>query len=195
MKQFTKIHFTIVKILSLISVIINFVGVIPILAFGISMIAGIQFEFGILMLVVCLPLVVVIACLQLKVFKIYSQASKMDDEFLVQNQSKIFGWGVFFAIVLLSTLIGFIIALVCIILANNYITDVANGNVEGQNKTLGETVKSSSKEVVDGTKEVFGIQDDMDKKMLQLQKAKEMFDQKVISEEEYSAMRKKILDI
>lgn len=31
--------------------------------------------------------------------------------------------------------------------------------------------------------------------MLQLQKAKEMFDQKVISEEEYSAMRKKILDI
>ena len=164
MKQFTKIHFTIVKILSLISVIINFVGVIPILAFGISMIAGIQFEFGILMLALCLPLVVVIACLQLKVFKIYSQASKMDNEFLVQNQSKIFGWGVFFAIVLLSTLIGFIIALVCIILANNYISDVANGNVEGQNKTLGETVKSSSKEVVDGTKEIFGIQDNMDKK-------------------------------
>lgn len=200
MRKFTQVHFMLVKIFSLIMSILMLISIVPFIIYCITA-SGYYHPFFSLLwpFLLVYSVEIVLAILLIKVFLLYNKASKMDNEFLVQNQGKILGWGIFYSIVMMTTIIGFIIALIFCIMANSYITDLKEGREE---KTMGDVarnagnaVKTGAKGVVDGTKEVFGIENQMDKQIEQLNKLKSMFDNAIISKDEYDAMRKKILNI
>ena len=67
--------------------------------------------------------------------------------------------------------------------------------VQNANQSFGSAVKSGAEKVVSGTKEVFGVLSGIDKSMDELLKLKEMKDKELITEEEYDAMRRKLLKI
>ena len=120
----------------------------------------------------------------------FNKAKDMTDEDLIKNRGNLFGWGVFLAIVLAPTVLGLIAALIFITLVNNYIVELEKGNVEVKDKSFGQTLVDSAKSVVGGAKEASG--ETLEQKLEELNKLKE---KGVITEEEYQAKRKQILNI
>lgn len=201
MRSFTKTHFVVVRIISLIMSILNFLAIAGV-AVGAILLFTTPYGYGtlpaILLLVLGTPLTIVIAILMLKTSKLYAQASQMDDEFLKTNKGRILGWGIFYAIVLSPTVLFFIAALVCVILANNYINSLINGTAD---RTLGQTVKQGATSFVTGAREVWQDSrinaevNELENMQQTLKKLTEMKELGYLTEEEYQAKRKKILKI
>lgn len=101
MRDFTKIHFQIVRFLSLFMAIINFLGVAAVLCVSIFMFIDYYCPVwaGLLTLLIGTPFTFIFGILLIKVYKLYTNASKMDDEFLKTKRSSILGRGIFFSIV------------------------------------------------------------------------------------------------
>ena len=61
--------------------------------------------------------------------------------------------------------------------------------------SIGQSIKEGAKKTVDGTKEVFGIKSKLERQKDELQKLNAMKEEGLLTEEEYSAKRKQILEI
>ncbi|MGN1222396.1 MAG: SHOCT domain-containing protein [Christensenellales bacterium] len=198
MRNFTKTHFVIVRIVSLIEAIIAFIGLAVLFSLGIFLFHD-PYTYISVILLICIIPDIVLAILLLKTSKVYKLASKMDAEFIKQNKGRITGWGVFFSIVLAPTILLFIVAIVCVILANNYMQDLIDGKVD--EKTFGQAVKSGATNVATGSREV--LQDskhnaelnELENLQQSLAKLGELKQTGLITEEEYQAKRKKILGL
>lgn len=208
MRNLTKTHFTLVRVFSLIAAILNFIGIIPVVIYSVLMIfslgqyrhisyysTGLAYS-GLALLVFGLALTITFGCLLIKVTKLYKEAAKMDDEFLKENKGRILGWGIFFAIVMSPSIIGFIASLVLSILANNYIQGLIDGREE-DNRSFGQKVKTTSRSIVRGTKEVFvGSDEEKQEDLLKkLRDLKQMKEDGLIDEDEYAVLRKKTLGL
>lgn len=204
MRSFTKTHFVIVRVVSLIMSILNFIGIAGVVIAAIVLLTSPYSSGvipGILLIILGTPLTIVIAILMLKTSKLYAKTSQMDDEFLKANKGRILGWGIFFAIAFAPTFIFFVVSLVFVILANNYINKLIDGTAYNENKTFGQTVKQGATSLVTGTREVW--QDsktnaevhELENMQQSLKKLSEMKELGYLTEEEYQAKRKKILKI
>lgn len=201
MKNFTRVHFTLVRIISLILAIIGFIGVVPFIIAGIVIMANQHFMVPLAALCMFLfPVIsLVLGFILLKVSKLYKEASKMEKEFLIENKTKILGWGIAFSIIMAPTLLGLIAALICVCIANIYISDLAEGKDE--DVTVGQKLKEGATKVVSGARDVWedskhtSETSDLDNVQAQLKKLTEMKEAGIITEEEFQAKRKKILDI
>ena len=178
MKSFTKTYFTVMQIIDLI--------------------LGILFCITIVGLIFGIPL-----CIASGKFK---KANLANNEELISMRGSLMGWGIFSAIILAPTILGFFVLIVLVVLANNQILALEKGETEKANRTFGQavsdgaknagnTIKNGAKATVDGTKEVFGIQNKMDKQNEELARAKKWKDDGIISEEEYNSLKRKILGI
>ena len=130
--------------------------------------------------------------------KKFGKAYKASDQELIQMRGNLFGWGIFNAVILIGSIIGFIIVLCLVCSVNNeikrYEASLVNGE-EFKQASIGQIVKDGAKKTVEDTKEVFGIKSKLDKQQEQLQKLGKMKADGLITEEEYNAVRKKILEI
>ena len=167
MKDYAKTYFLVAWIVSIVMAVL----------YGIT-IAG---------LVLTIPLVIA--------FKKFKAAEKMSDTELVEHRRSLFGWGIFLSIVCAPTDIVIIALIVCSIVINNYIKDIEEGNAEKTEKSFSDTVVDSSKELWKNTKEAFATKPSLDKQKEELAKLDQMKNEGIITEEEYAAKRKKILDI
>ncbi len=113
----------------------------------------------------------------------FREASEMDTQYLILNKGSILGWGIFSAIVLSATVIGLIVILVFAIIANNYIDELQ------QNVNAANAGGSTTATVSDAPKTNEGSEEK------QLKDLKKMFDDGLITAEEYETKRKKILGI
>lgn len=115
----------------------------------------------------------------------FKSAINMQDKELVENRKSLLGWGIFLSIVLAPTIIGLIVLLIFVLLVNNHIQNIEDGKTELTEKSLGDTIASffsSNKTEVSKTK-------------AELEELQKMKDEGLITEEEYNAKRKKILDL
>lgn len=167
MRKLTKVYFKVAQILALI------IGII----YCITLVGAI---FGV-------PLIIA----GNKFGKYYS----MTDEELVYNRGSIMGWGIFLAIMLAPTIILLIVVLVLVFMVNSHIKSIEEGNVEKSNRTFGQAVSDGASSVWNGTKKTFNIKSKLEKQKDQLDKLTEMKEAGIITEEEYQAKRKQILDI
>ena len=156
-------------------------------AWIVSIVMAVLYGITIVGLILTIPLVIA--------FKKFKAAEKMTDSELVAHRSNLFGWGIFLSIVCAPTGVVMIVFIVCSILINNYIKDIAEGNTEKTNKSFSDTVVDSGKELWENTKDALSSKPSIDKQKEELEKLKQMKDEGVITEEEYNAKRKKILDI
>lgn len=205
MKTFVRTHFMLLWIVSLIMSIINFIGAGVIIVLNIvNAIVLSRGDVGILdmslagyivFVVVGVTVTICVGYCLIKCANIYKIASKMDEEYLKMNKNQIFGWGIFFSVVFAPTILFFIIALVCVIIVNNYIEGLINGD------TVSEQVKAASTKVLSDAKIAWkdskqnAMLNDLSNVQEALRKLKEIKDNGLITEEEYQAKRKKILDI
>lgn len=120
----------------------------------------------------------------------FKNASNMSDSDLVKNRSNLFGWGIFLAIVLAPSILGLVIALIFVIMVNNYILDLEKGNTQATEKSFGETVKDGVKNILSDVKE--GVTTSLEDQLAELEELKESGK---ITEEEYTAKRKQILNV
>ncbi len=125
----------------------------------------------------------------------FNVARKMSDEELVKNRSNLFGWGIFLAIVLSPTIIGLIVLLILVIMVNNYINNLEQGNLEEANKSFGQTIKEGTSKTWTGIKEAFGVKSKLEKQKDQIAELQKMKEEGIITEEEYEAKRKQILGL
>ena len=126
---------------------------------------------------------------------------------IIQEKGDIFGWSIFFGIITLP--IGAVIFIFAG-MVNSFLEECTkNNNTQGninyqqnntqfgvnngevQEKTFGQTVKDFSKKTVNGVKDAFGIKDTTQK----LEELKKMYEEGIITKEEYDALRKKTLGI
>lgn len=146
-------------------------------AWIIALIVGIIYSISIIGLIVGIPLF--IGCEKFK------NAVDMNDKELVENRKNLLGWGIFLSIVLAPTIVGLVVMLLFVFLVNNHIKNIEEGKTDLAEKSLGETISSffsSNKTEMSKTK----------RELEELQKMKE---EGLITEEEYNAKRKKILDL
>ena len=120
MKDFTKIYFVV--------------------AWVVSLILGIFYSITLIGLIVGIPLFI---CMSK-----FKAASKMKDDELIAKRKNLLGWGVFLAVMLAPTILGLIIALILVLLVNNYICDLEKGNLDSANKSFSQTIKDGAKKMV-----------------------------------------------
>lgn len=167
MKETSKLYFKVISIVDLVIAIILSITVVG--------------------LIIAIPLFIA--------YSKFNKASVMTDEELIKNRSSLFGWGIFSAIVLSPSVIGLIAIILIAVLVNNYIKDLEDGNFEKANKSFGEAVKAETSNIVNNTKEAFGIKSGVDKEKAELEKLNKLKEEGLITEEEYALKRKKILNL
>lgn len=168
MKDFTKIFFSVAQIVTLI--------------------LGILFSITIVGLILGVPLFIASSN--------YKKFGQLPDNELIQAKSSILGWNIFTSIVLAPSVLGFIVMLIFALMINNYINDLASGS-ENANKSFGDTLKDGTKNVISGTvnstKEIFNIKSNSAKLKEELEELKKLFDEGVITEEEYNQLRSNVI--
>lgn len=118
-------------------------------------------------------------------FKIAKDASTSE---LVEMRSSLLGWGIFYSIVVAGSIFGFICILVCSIMVNKYLSGVEDGTLQ-ENISLSQFANRS--EETTGATQEDSAQSIKDK----LKEIDDLYEEGVITKEEYEAKRKKILDI
>ena len=167
-------------------------------AWALALIAGILYSITIVGLIFGIPLFIASAKLK--------KAHEMDDEELIKNRSNLLGWGIFLAIMLSPTIIGLIVILCFVLMVNNFIKDLEQGNTEKTEKSfeqtvadtgkdVGNTIKENAIDTWEGFKRTFGIKTSLQKQKEQLAELEKLKEEGVITEEEYQAKRKQILKI
>lgn len=153
----------------------------------ISLILGILFTITFIGAIIGIPLLI---C-----SKKFKNARNMSDEELIKNRGNLFGWGIFLMIILAPTILGLIIILPFVIMVNNYIKNLEEGNYEKANKGFGETVKESTGKVWNGLKDTFKVKSKLQKQKDQIAELQKMKEDGFITEEEFDAKRKQILGL
>ncbi len=117
-------------------------------------------------------------------FKIAKDASMSE---LVEMRSSLLGWGIFYSIVVAGSIFGFICILVCSIMVNKYLSGVEEGSMQ-------ETISLS--QFANRSEETTATQEDSAQSIKdKLKEIDSLYEEGVITKEEYEAKRKKILDI
>lgn len=131
----------------------------------------------------------------------FNKAQKMTDAELISHRSGLLGWGIFSAICLCGTVVGLIAVLIFAFMVDDYIRKLELGSADA-NKSFSATISDGAATVWQNTKEAFGVSDknvdtsnNLDKQAAELEKAKKMFEDGLITEEEYKEVRKHILGI
>lgn len=156
-------------------------------AWIVSLVAAIIYSVTIIGLILGIPLFIAMSK--------FKAAQEMEDSQLVENRKNLLGWGIFLSIVLAPTFIGLIVILVFVLMVNNQIKNIEEGNKEKTEKSFGTTVKEGTKKAWEGLKETFSSKSDLQKEKDQLAELDKMKEEGIISEEEYNAKRKQILKI
>ena len=134
----------------------------------------------------------------------FKEASETTDpRALVAMKGSLFGWGVFFAIVMSASIVGLVVVIICVVRVNQELEDLGrqiNGaqvynQYQNNNQTFEQKAESGVKSFIDETKQAFGIKSKVEKQKEKLEELNELKSQGIITEEEYQAMRKKVLDI
>lgn len=152
-----------------------------------DMIIGIIYCITIVGMIFGIPLIIA--------SKRFGKASQLESDYLVEHRGGLLGWGIFSAIAFAPSVIGFIVIIVLAISANNYIKNLESGDIEKANRTFGEAVKEGTSKAWNGTKEAFGVKSELDAQCEQLTKLKQMYENGILTEEEYNLKRKSILGI
>ena len=146
-------------------------------AWIVSLVAGILYSITIVGLIVGIPLFICSSK--------FKSAIDMQDKELVENRKNLLGWGIFLSIVLSPTIIGLVVFLIFVLLINNHIKNIEDGRTDLTEKSLGETISSFFS----------SGQTNTSRTKSELEELQKMKDENLITEEEYQAKRKKILDI
>ena len=126
----------------------------------------------------------------------FKDAYNMSDEELVKNRSSILGWGIFLAIVFSPSIIGLIVLLMFTMMVDNYIKNIENGDYAKNQRSFADTVEQGASHAWNEVKNTFsGDKSSIDKQREELEKLEKMRNENLISEEEYKALRKKILGL
>lgn len=125
----------------------------------------------------------------------FKDAYNMTDDELVKNRSSILGWGIFLAIVFSPSIFGLIILLILAMMVDDYIKNIETGNLAQNEKSFSDTVEEGVSNTWNGIKNTFNGKSDIDKQKSELQKLDKMREEGLITSEEYSALRKKILGL
>ena len=127
--------------------------------------------------------------------KFKEASEETDPRKLVEMKGALFGWGIFFAIVMSASIIGLVIVIICVVRVNQELEEL--GRQINSNSTFQQQNQQSTevKNFVQETKEAFGIKSKIERQKEKLEEIAQLKDQGIITEEEYQAMRKKVLDI
>lgn len=167
MKDTAKIYFNVVRLISLIF--------------------GILFCITIIGAVLGIPMLIA--------SNKFKEALNMSDYELVKNRSSLLGWGIFLAVVFSPSVFGLIILLVLTMMVDNYIGNIEEGNYAQNEKSFSQTVEENVSNAWSEVKNTFRSETDIDKQKKELKKLDRMKEEGLITEEEYSALRKKILGL
>ena len=130
--------------------------------------------------------------------KKFGKAYEASERELIDMRGNLLGWGIFNALMFAATLIGLIVILCFVFAVNSEIKKMEASVVRGEEVkevSIGQSIKEGAKKTVDGTKEVFGIKSKLERQKDELQKLNAMKEEGFLTEEEYSAKRKQILEI
>ena len=147
-------------------------------------------------------------------FKKYSKAQGVE---LIQYKNSIIGWNIALMIIYAPTVLMLIFMIVSLVLIVKYISDIEKGEKYHEDGTPVYTFKERTyqfargarevatdiavgtvrmaKDVSAERKEIYGEKSSLEKQKESLVEVKQMKEQGLISEEEYNALRKKILGI
>ena len=139
--------------------------------------------------------VVILALLLFKASSKFKNAKISTDAKLVENKKSLMGWGVFSAIMLVPTILGFVVVLVFATMVNRTITDIENGDFERNYYSIKEKVKEKTKATTNESQETFGVKGEMQRQKEQLEELKAWKKSGILTDEEYKAKRKKILGL
>lgn len=182
MDKFSKFHFVTLRFASLIWAIINFLASGFVVYVVLSWVIDYDplYNGTIVLMIAIFAVLITFGCLLIKASKVFGRSSKMEDDYLKQNQKKIFGWGIFSAFAFAPTVLFFIAILICSILVNDYIKDLIDGKVVKKPEVANDGANAEVDELTD-------IRES-------LQKLNEMKANDLLTEEEYQIKRKEILE-
>ena len=146
-------------------------------AWALSIIAGVLYAITLIGVLISVPLFIGAPK--------FKKAVDMTDAELVNRRKKLLGWGIFLSIVVAPTIIGIALVLAFVLIVNNHIKYIEAGKVELTERSLGEAIKDTfcAKEATS------------DKIKKELEEIQKLRDDGIITDEEYEAKRKKVLDI
>ena len=192
MKNTAKTYFVVIQILDLLLGLTYCIAPIIII---IATITGRMFLLPLVPLLFFAVPFIVFAILLFKASSKFAKAGRFNDKELVEKRSNLLGWGIFSAIMLAPSVIGFIVLLVFVILTNNYILNLEKQLYNEEAKPFREYAKQGVTNLVEDTKEIFGVKSEMEKQKEALTELKKWKEEGLLTEEEYNAKRKQILKI
>jgi len=192
MRKFSKGYFLAMFVMALLMAAVTLVGsVFLIIAVIVPMFTpgyGIWI-LPILFLILILGIEATFSIFLIKASKLFIKAKSMTDEELIENRKKILGYGIFLTVLYGATLLGLIALIICMVLTNNFIKKLENGEYKESTESFGTKIKNGSKKVVEGAKDVFGIKSKSEKLRESIEELKALKDEGIITEEEYNAKR------